>query len=70
MNSDPYRGAYRPPVTLRDRKVEFLCEECKRPGWGPPNARTHSGKCRREHVRKTAAKNAAKKKLLEAKAAC
>ena len=69
MRSEPYLGNYRPPVTLRDRKVEFVCQECGRPGWGPPNARTHPGKCRRERVRKTAAKNAARdKKKREASA--
>ena len=70
MRSEPYRGAYRPPVTLRDRKVESLCQECGRPGWGPPNALVHPGKCRRERVKKAAARNAAKdKKKREASAA-
>ena len=69
MRSEPYQGNYRPPVTLRERKVEFTCDECGRPGYGPPNALVHPGKCRRAHVKKTAARNAAKgKKRREAAA--
>lgn len=42
----PY-GYRRPPITVIDRKVDFICAECGEPGVGRYNSKVHDGECRR-----------------------
>jgi hypothetical protein len=54
--NEPMYSLSKPPILLASRKVSFVCEECKKPGWGPPNTKVHSGKCRVAHTKKIAAR--------------
>jgi hypothetical protein len=58
-NNEPYYTIYKPPLILVNPQKRFVCAVCGRPGKGPANARVHPGRCREEHNRRIAKKNAA-----------
>jgi hypothetical protein len=61
----PYDTA-KPPILLVQRRVEYVCSVCKKPGMGPPNARVHPGRCRDAYTIKRAAERMLKAKTRKA----
>lgn len=62
-NNEPFYSIYKPPLILVNPVRPFICEVCHRKGKGPPNARVHSGRCREQHNRDIAKRNADRRRL-------